>query len=375
MKNLLREILEHNRHRTSGPYLWPALIGPTGSGKTSVVRELAQEMGLEVRTLLLGTMLPEDVLGLPRVIDGATRWTLPEWAVGLAERPAIVFLDEIDKARPDVAATVLTLLAERRIRDTILHPGVLFVAAGQPVWDGWLGDETNRALSARLVWLPVGYDWGFVEAKHGLRAGALGFLPKGKAPRPPVLPEPSARQVDWALGFLRETRLEEEELMAVLRGVMPPEHAEALYRAWKDAAALRVEDVAASLEPEDIWGIPFERLAELMGPLMTHGKLETWCEAVVKLWGDAPPEVCSAALEKQYNWLVDHLVDNEVEVFGPEVDEEAFEKAFRIAIRRAIVRQVMHGTPVEESARPYIEAWQKEYGPDGRWGREVSNGA
>lgn len=188
--------------------LWPVLVGPTGSGKTSRVRAWADQHGYTVRTILLGTMLPEEILGIPRVVGGRTVWSLPEWCPTDGCSPSILFLDELDKARPEAVAAVLTLLAELRIRDHFLPSDTLIVGAMQPVPDDWLADETARALRARIVPIPVSYDWSYLERQYGV--SLRGF--PSSTPSIPALPEPSMRQVEYVLelilthGITAETR-------------------------------------------------------------------------------------------------------------------------------------------------------------------------
>lgn len=356
LKEIIKSIWRTNEVLSNGPLLWPVLVGHTGAGKTTIVRELAKEMGLEVKTLLLGTMLPEDVLGLPKILGGKTAWTLPEW---VPKGPAIIFLDELDKARPETLATVLTLLAERRVRDHLLPPGVLFVGAMQPVSRHWLASEEAKAIASRSVFLPAPYDWGWLERKHGLHPGALAWLPQPKVTLP-RLPNPTPRQVDWALRFLANFRGKEEVIEAVLGGLFAPEVAQALRESAK--GEIPAEDIAKELKPEDIWQMPLERVAILLGPLATHGSLEAYCEALVKIWGTGPKELWEKALTEQWEWLkarsrrklpIGSLYGDTPDLFG-DTPEEEVARALQAAAERAIVEAANRGAKVSPEAQEII---------------------
>lgn len=209
-----------------GQRLAVALIGPSGAGKTMRVAQLADRLGLERRTLLLGTMLPEDVLGLPRIDGivevggqrrGTTEYTLPQWAADAIQSPIVLHLDEIDKARPEVLATVLTLISDRHVHDLPLHPQTLIVLSGQPVTAYWLADAAAMAISARSVWLACEPDLAEIERLGGID---LSWVPLAPPAELPVLPVPSARQLLWWTHYARAHR-GDASLNVVARGLFP----------------------------------------------------------------------------------------------------------------------------------------------------------
>src|SRR3954470_24566681 len=89
----------------------PVLLwGAPGTGKTSVVRALADRAGLPCETVIASIREPADFAGLPVVIsnvDGpsAVELAAPRWALRLAEAGAgVLFFDEVFTAPPAVQA-------------------------------------------------------------------------------------------------------------------------------------------------------------------------------------------------------------------------------------------------------------------------------
>ena len=226
--------------------LLPAFIGPTGSGKTQRALAGARSMPLEPIRWLLGQDLPEDVGGYPRVIEARDKcvaeFILTKVVRSAIDKPMFLLIDEVDKVRPEVVATVLTLMADRTIRGEMLHPGTVMAVAGQPVdASGWLADETNKALSARCVWLPVQNDWDYVSEKVRL---PLEWLHSASAPSVtlPVLPA-NARTVERAMGFLTAyaTQLSVADRQLFLYGCMAPSDADSLLAELGESCWLNLE--------------------------------------------------------------------------------------------------------------------------------------
>ena len=166
----------------------PALIGKTGVGKTSAINKVAEILNLPIKTLLLQTMLPEEVTGIPFAQKEKTYYPLPAWIpddaiedtlspthnltvkkpqpLTFREGTFILFLDELDTARQEVLAAVLTLLAEKKIRDTRLF--VVPLVAMRPVAEEWQEGETAEALISCLnfLYFPVEIGYEFIAKKY-----------------------------------------------------------------------------------------------------------------------------------------------------------------------------------------------------------------
>lgn len=351
-------------HPSSGQRLWPWLVGPTGAGKTTRVRRLAERRGLRVTTLLLRSMLPEEVLGIPRVSGGTTRWTLPEWALPHLREPGVLFLDELDKARPECLAAVLTLLAELRVRDTILHPETLVVAASQPVTDWDASDETYRALRARLVPIPVPYDWSFLAQSYDWD---LSFLPSSAPPVPPALEVPSMRQIQFCLELL-SWRCDDltKKIVAYTVGDV---------WATRLLSGVRVspESIARGLvrRPEGVYDLPPQTLIEALPYILMYGTPQVFSEALVRIFATTASDDCERALERLYSTLrpmVEAAGEDGLEIFraAPEATVADWERELDRAVRQiALCWGATLPEELTEGLRP-AETYRRGYaGADG----------
>ena len=54
-------------------FIW----GPPGIGKSSLVQQFAEEVGLPCISLLGSQLAPEDLIGVPQIVDGKSRFCPP----------------------------------------------------------------------------------------------------------------------------------------------------------------------------------------------------------------------------------------------------------------------------------------------------------
>lgn len=94
------------------------LGGPTGCGKTHLVRRLAAEKGVPMFTIQGKYSLNEaKLLGSPSISPtGETVWvdgTLTKAIMASADRPVVLLLDEVNRARPEAKSVLFSALDDR----------------------------------------------------------------------------------------------------------------------------------------------------------------------------------------------------------------------------------------------------------------------
>lgn len=93
------------------------LVGNHGIGKSEILTEYFSRKGMKVVPLFLGQMSdPGDLIGIPNrnTETGKTEFMPPYW-FPLDGKPIVLFLDELNRARPEVLQTIMKNATERVI--------------------------------------------------------------------------------------------------------------------------------------------------------------------------------------------------------------------------------------------------------------------
>lgn len=126
-------------------FLW----GAPGIGKSSLVRGFAESLGLDCVTLLGTQLAPEDLIGVPQIIDDRSRFAPPELIA--RPEPYCLFLDELNAASPEVQKSFYSLILDRRIGSYELPAGSVVIGAGNRATDNALARPMASALVNRMV--------------------------------------------------------------------------------------------------------------------------------------------------------------------------------------------------------------------------------
>jgi len=107
------------------------LVGKHGIGKSRILEDFFSSRGEKVVTLFLGQMSdPGDLIGLPHLDEksGKTEFMLPYW-FPTDGKPLVLFLDELNRARPEVLQTVMDLTLNRKLAGKSLPAGSRIISA------------------------------------------------------------------------------------------------------------------------------------------------------------------------------------------------------------------------------------------------------
>ena len=105
------------------------LRGRHGVGKSELVYQVASDMGLPVVERRASQMTEGDLVGLPRTDGDVTSFCPPDWLADACNRAVLLFLDEVDRAIPEVRQGIFELTDSRKIFGNYLHPDTVVVAA------------------------------------------------------------------------------------------------------------------------------------------------------------------------------------------------------------------------------------------------------
>jgi hypothetical protein len=126
-------------------FIW----GPPGIGKSALVQAFAAEVGLTCVSLLGSQLAPEDLIGVPQIVDGTSRFCPPSMIA--RSEPYCLFLDELNACSHEVQKAFYSLIHERRIGEYILPAGSIVIGAGNRAQDSAIVKPMSSALLNRMV--------------------------------------------------------------------------------------------------------------------------------------------------------------------------------------------------------------------------------
>ncbi len=210
-------------------FIW----GPPGIGKSSLVEQFALEVGLEVVTLLGTQLAPEDLIGVPQIKDGKSRFCPPEQIA--RDEPYLLFLDELNASSTEVQKAFYSLIHDRRLGNYKLHKNSVVIGAGNRAFDQAITRQMSSALINRMVHVelqPNPKDWLEWAAKNEIHPDIIEFIklrPEQLFTAPPKTQEPFSTPRSWHLlsDCLKSygDAIDTEKAWVLAQGVLSPSHA------------------------------------------------------------------------------------------------------------------------------------------------------
>jgi hypothetical protein len=156
------------------------LVGRHGVGKSEILTEYFSNHGMCVVPLFLGQMAdPGDLIGIPNKNEqtGKTEFMPPYW-FPLDGKPIVLFLDELNRARPEILQTIMDLALNRTLAGRRLPEGSRIISAVNEGEQYQLTD-LDPALVSRfniVNFQPTVQEWLLWANREGVDKRVIAFI-------------------------------------------------------------------------------------------------------------------------------------------------------------------------------------------------------
>ena len=163
------------------------LVGKHGIGKSEILTSYFKNKGMKVVTLFLGQMAdPGDIIGIPSKVEkqdadgkatSRTDFTPPYWFPQDGQ-PIVLFLDELNRARPEILQTVMDLTLNRKLAGKALPEGSHVISAVND-GDEYQLTDLDPALVSRFniyEFKPTVEEWLNWAVSQGLDERVINFI-------------------------------------------------------------------------------------------------------------------------------------------------------------------------------------------------------
>ena len=156
------------------------LVGKHGIGKSEILTDYYTKKGMPVVALFLGQMSdPGDLIGIPTKNEatGKTDFMPPYW-FPLDGKPIVLFLDELNRARPEILQTIMDLALNRKLAGRKLPEGSRIISAVN-AGDQYQLTDLDPALVSRfniVNFRPTVQEWLLWAKKAGVDNRVIDFI-------------------------------------------------------------------------------------------------------------------------------------------------------------------------------------------------------
>lgn len=210
-------------------FIW----GAPGIGKSSIVEQFAEAVGLPCVSLLGSQLAPEDVIGVPKIMDGKSVFCPPKQIA--REEPYCLFLDELNACSQEVQKAFYSLILEGRVGEYYLPKGSIVIAAGNRSNDHAITRTISSALINRMFHVELtvnSRNWLEWAAQNGIHPYVYDYIchrPDQLWSQPSKTEEPFSTPRSWHMlsDAIRAygDGISEQELTVLSGGCLSSAHA------------------------------------------------------------------------------------------------------------------------------------------------------
>ena len=210
-------------------FIW----GAPGIGKSAIVEQFAAELDLPCVCLTGSQLAPEDLIGVPQIVNGTSVFCPPRCLV--QKEPFCLFLDELNACSLEAQKAFYSLILERRIGEYHLSDGSIVVGAGNRMQDNAITRQLPSALINRMVHVelrPSSRVWLEWAAENGIHPYVYDYLcarPDHLWSRPPKTEEPYSSPRSWHMLsdalYGCGASVSEQQLSVLAHGALSSAHA------------------------------------------------------------------------------------------------------------------------------------------------------
>lgn len=218
-----------NTALTRPVFIW----GPPGIGKSSLVENFADEVGLPCVSLLGSQLAPEDLIGVPQIVDGKSRFCPPELIA--KNEPYCLFLDELNACTHEVQKAFYSLILNQRVGEYQMPKGSVVIGAGNRAEDSAIVKPMSSALINRMFHIELRAnhrDWLEWAASNNIHEWVLDYIknrPDHLHQKPPKYEEPFSSPRSWHIlsDILKSygNNITDSTLFSLAQGCISPVHA------------------------------------------------------------------------------------------------------------------------------------------------------
>lgn len=161
-------------------FLW----GPPGIGKSSILKQISEELNMDFEDVRLSQMSPDDIKGIPFPMtdaDGIQRvhWIPPHFFPRDVNARTLILLDEMNAAAPTIQAAAYQLVLDRRIGEHVLPENCMVIAAGNRETDKGSTYRMATPLMNRFIHLEMAVDfedWQMYALQQMYHRDVVGYV-------------------------------------------------------------------------------------------------------------------------------------------------------------------------------------------------------